>query len=179
MLVWHNAVIGDCSTTKTSARTPTTALNHAYSYRTAGNGKYKLWLRDKTSPGGNYAVITSANDLQNWAAAHADSNSFISLAVNPLKQNARPIPVLPGVNYVFGQKLKQVGNYPVVMHMGVGNHSYLIDVPSLETAIICVTNKFEPYLHEVMPLLNLLLGVKDNRSAEGKKNYPEKFFSAK
>jgi hypothetical protein len=26
LLVWHNAVIGDCSTTKPSARTPTTAL---------------------------------------------------------------------------------------------------------------------------------------------------------
>lgn len=150
--------------------------NRAFSYRTAGDGKYKLWLRDKISPGGNYAVITSANDLEKWAAAHSDSNSFISKAVIRLKQNARPIPVVPGLNYVFGHKLKQLDNNEVVMHMGVGNHSYLIEVPSRKISIICVTNKFQPYLNQVMPLLNFLLGIKDDKYAEVEQSYPDKLF---
>lgn len=153
--------------------------NHAFSYRTAGDGKYKLWLRDKTSPGGNYAVMTSTNDLEKWAAAHADSNSFISKAVKRLMQNARPIPVLPGVNYVFGYKLQQIGTYTVIMHMGVGEHSYLIEVPSKQLSIICVTNKFEPYFQQVMPLLNFLLGTNDKISPEVEKKLPEKFLKTK
>lgn len=153
--------------------------NHAFSYRTAGDGKYKLWLRDKTSPGGNYAVMTSTNDLEKWAAAHADSNSFISKAVKRLMQNARPIPVLPGVNYVFGYKLQQIGSYTVIMHMGVGEHSYLIEVPSKQLSIICVTNKFEPYFQQVMPLLNFLLGTNDKISPEVEKKLPEKFLKTK
>lgn len=43
--------------------------NHAFSYYSDEPGKYNVWLRDKTSPGGNYQVLTSANDLEKWAAA--------------------------------------------------------------------------------------------------------------
>ncbi len=153
--------------------------NRAFSYRTSEDGKYKLWLRDKTSPGGNYAVMTSAKDLEKWAAAHADSNSFISKAVKRLIQNARLIPVLAGVNYVFGHKLQQIGSYTAIMHMGVGNHCYLIQVPSKQLSIICVMNKFEPYLQQIMPLLNFLLGTNDKISPGAEKRMPEKFFKPK
>jgi CubicO group peptidase (beta-lactamase class C family) len=43
--------------------------NHAFSYFENGANNYKVWLRDKASPGGNYAILTSANDLELWAAS--------------------------------------------------------------------------------------------------------------
>lgn len=154
-------------------------VNRAFSYTTEWDvtEKYKLWLRDKTSPGGNYAIITSANDLEQWAKAHSDPTSFVSKAIIRLKQKARPIPVLPNVNYVFGYKLLEIENHPIIMHMGVNNHSYLIEVPSKALSIICITNKFQPYLNEVMPLLNFLLDVKENKNANPDMTLPEKYFA--
>ena len=81
--------------------------NHAFSYYEDGQDTYKVWLRDKTSPGGNYHILTSANDLEKWAAAFADKNSFITKASDRLKKNARPIPVLKETSYVYGHKLKK------------------------------------------------------------------------
>src|SRR6187549_1285627 len=52
--------------------------NHAFSYLKNGSDDYTVWLRDKTSPGGNYFILTSANDLGRWSAAFEDKNSFIS-----------------------------------------------------------------------------------------------------
>jgi CubicO group peptidase (beta-lactamase class C family) len=38
--------------------------NHAFSYVEGDVGKYTVWMRDKTSPGGNYWILTCANDLE-------------------------------------------------------------------------------------------------------------------
>ncbi len=112
--------------------------NRANSYIIDGSS-YKLW-QDKTSPGGNYFVLTSANDLEKWAAAHADPKSFVSAAVDRLKQNARPIPVMPGTNYVFGQKLRNIGNYEAVVHMGVSKLPYISYVPKQNLTVILFSN---------------------------------------
>lgn len=90
--------------------------NHAFSYFDNGPNTYKVWLRDKTSPGGNYHILTSANDLEKWAAAFADKNSFITKASERLRKNARPIPVLKETSYVHGHKLKKLGAHEIVMH---------------------------------------------------------------
>jgi hypothetical protein len=97
---------------------------------------------DKTSPGGNYYVLTSANDLEKWAAAHADSNSIISWAVQRLKRDARPMPVMPGTNYVFGHKLKRIDRYDVIAHMGVTGLTYMAHVPEKKLTVICHSNSF-------------------------------------
>lgn len=149
--------------------------NRAFSYLSLGNGKYSLWLRDKTSPGGNYFVLTSADDLENWAAALTDLNSFVSRAVMRLKQNARPIPVMAGVNYVFGHKLKQVGEFAVRMHMGVTGAPYLSYVPAQKLSIICVTNKKGSYLEEVMQVLQHVLGMNEKKAPTTRKKLPEQF----
>ena len=118
--------------------------NHAFSYTVGENNTFKLWLKDKTSPGGNYFVLTSANDLEKWAAAHADPESFISAAVNRLKKNARVIPVLPGNNYVFGHKEKMLGAYTAIVHMGVSEYPYLARVPEEKLTVIMLSNQFLP-----------------------------------
>jgi CubicO group peptidase (beta-lactamase class C family) len=118
--------------------------NHAFSYTVGENNTFKLWLKDKTSPGGNYFVLTSANDLEKWAAAYADPESFISAAVNRLRQNARVIPVLPGNNYVFGHKEKKLGAYTATVHMGVSEYPYLARVQEKKLAVIMLSNQFLP-----------------------------------
>ncbi len=119
-------------------------VNHAFSYTIGMNNTYNLWLKDKTSPGGNYFVLTSANDLEKWAAAHSDPNSFISAAVNRLKQNARPIPVLLGTNYVFGHKLKKIGAFDAIVHMGVDDYPYIANVPEKGLTLVLFSNLLLP-----------------------------------
>jgi CubicO group peptidase (beta-lactamase class C family) len=132
-------------------------LNHSFSYFEDGPGAYKVWLRDKTSPGGNYYILTSANDLEKWAAAFTDKNSFIAKAYERLRKNARPIPVLKERSYVHGYKIKKVGAHEMVLHQGVSGYSYLARIPSAGIAIICTTNNHEPYAEMVNDLADYLL----------------------
>jgi hypothetical protein len=89
-------------------------------------------------------VLTSANDLEKWAAAYDDPDSFISDAIVRLKQKARVIPVIPGNNYVFGHKEKKIGAYTTTVHMGVNEYSYLARVPEEELTVIMSSNQFFP-----------------------------------
>ncbi len=129
--------------------------NHAFSYAEDDIGKYTVWMRDKTSPGGNYWILTCANDLEKWAAAHADENSFIAKAISRLKQQARPIPVLKnGTNYVFGHKIKEFVNSVVIKHEGVSGYSFLTQVPAHGLSVICVGNNLSPYEDKPMHSLH-------------------------
>jgi CubicO group peptidase (beta-lactamase class C family) len=114
-------------------------INQALNYGGANN-LFRLWLRDKTSPGGNYYVLTSASDLENWAAAYDDSSSFVYAACQRLRKDARPIPVLTGTNYVFGHKVKEVGSYEVTAHMGVNEYAYMARVPDKKLTVILWSN---------------------------------------
>ena len=131
--------------------------NHAFSYFENGANNYKVWLRDKASPGGNYAILTSANDLELWAATFADKNSFISKASERLKRNARPIPVLKEINYAYGHKLEKIGAYEMITHQGVSGYSYLVRIPAIELAVICTSNNLDPYSEKIIDLINYLL----------------------
>ncbi len=133
--------------------------NHAFSYSVGENNTFKLWLNDKSSPGGNYYVLTSANDLEKWAAAYADKDSFISDAINRLKQNARVIPVLPGNNYVFGHKEKKLGDYTAIVHMGVSEYPYLARVPEEKLSVIMLGNQFFPRWNLMKSLLSEYLKI--------------------
>ncbi|MFZ1305495.1 MAG: serine hydrolase domain-containing protein, partial [Ferruginibacter sp.] len=130
---------------------------HAFSYDHNGEGKYTVWMRDKTSPGGNYWMLTSAADLEKWAASLTDKNSVIAKAIQRLKQNARPIPVLKGINYPFGNKLKQSGNYEIITHEGVSGYSWLTQVPAAGISIICLGNEHAPYADKIDVATEFLL----------------------
>jgi CubicO group peptidase (beta-lactamase class C family) len=140
--------------------------NHAPSYLVGENKSFKLWLQDKTSPGGNYYVLTSANDLEKWATAHADSNSIISWAVQRLKRDARPMPVVPVTSYVFGHKLKKIDRYDVVAHMGVNELTYMAHVPEKKLTVICISNSLLPRWRWVSEVLSAALGVKTQTAAK-------------
>lgn len=134
--------------------------NHAFSYYSDQPGKYNVWLRDKTSPGGNYKVLTSANDLEKWAAAHNDPTTIIAKAATRLKQQARPIPVLPGTDYPFGQKLKHIGKYEMIVHEGVSGWRYLSSVPEANLSIICLGNYLGGYDEKIDALYEEIFQVK-------------------
>jgi CubicO group peptidase (beta-lactamase class C family) len=145
--------------------------NHAFSYAEGDAGKFTVWMRDKTSPGGNYWILTCANDLEKWAAAHADKTSFIAMAIARLKQHARPIPVLKtGINYVFGHKIKQLANKEVIKHEGVSGYSFLTEVPAAGLSIICVGNNQTPYSEKTDELAAFLLNDKPAETV--KKKFP-------
>ena len=38
----------------------------AFNYSHLGGGKYRVDMADKRSPGANYHIITTANDLEKW-----------------------------------------------------------------------------------------------------------------
>lgn len=134
--------------------------NRAFSY-VGGRGNYSLWLRDKSSPGGNYYIMSSANDLEKWAAAHNNPNSFVTKAVNRLKQISRPIPVLPGKNYPFGHKIKYAGNYTMTVHEGVNGERYLSRLPAPGISLICVTNYRSTDTLKLKAIVNHLLGYSE------------------
>jgi len=134
--------------------------NHAHSYYDE-LGKYHVWLRDKTSPGGNYHILTSANDLEKWAAVHNDVNSFIAKAAARLTQLARPIPVLPGSDYPFGMKVKQIGKYKLIAHEGVSGWRYLSRVPDAQLSIICLGNDLGGYDDKIVELWKEIFQIRN------------------
>jgi CubicO group peptidase (beta-lactamase class C family) len=143
--------------------------NHAFSYAEEDLGRYTVWMRDKTSPGGNYWILTCASDMEKWAAAHADKKSFIAKATQRLKQNARPIPVLKnGVNYVFGHKIKQLASAEVIKHEGVSGYSFLTEVPAVGLSIVCIGNNLDPYTDKTDALVRFLLNEKTTATEKRK-----------
>jgi CubicO group peptidase (beta-lactamase class C family) len=134
--------------------------NRAFVYNADVGNSYRLYMQDKTSPGGNYFVLTSANDLEKWAAAHADPKSFVFAALDRLKQNARPIPVMPGTNYVFGHKFRKIGNSDAIVHMGVNELPYIAYVPSKNLTVILWSNLFLSRWNLMEQVLSAALNMK-------------------
>ena len=147
--------------------------NHAFTYNIGANNTYKLWLQDKTSPGGNYYVLTSASDLEHWAAAQADPASFVTLAIEKLKQKARPIPVMPGINYAFGQKLRKIGSYETIVYMGVSELPFAAYVPDKKLTVILQCNLFMPRWDLMKQVLSAALQL-PKTSPLTRINFPEK-----
>ncbi|HEU0111378.1 MAG TPA: serine hydrolase domain-containing protein, partial [Flavisolibacter sp.] len=95
----------------------------AQQYYKYGKG-YKTWTSDKTSPGGNYYIATTVNDLEKWAVVHLDTASIISKAVTKLFRNPQ---LMPGrdKDYVFGFKEKKLGTHTIRTHQGVNECTYI------------------------------------------------------
>lgn len=120
---------------------------------------YKTWTSDKTSPGGNYYIASSVNDLEKWAIAHEDSTSTIAKAAERLFKEPQ---LMPGKdkNYVFGYKIKTVGNYEIFTHQGVSERTYISTIKEKRLTIILLSNtsgETYPY-HEA--ILSYLLDKK-------------------
>ena len=106
-----------------------------------GAGPYFKTLSVKTSPGGNYRFVTTAEDLEKWTKAIEDENSMAAKAISELMKNARPIPVLsPEVHYTFGHEWQKIGSRQIIKHGGVNHDFYITRVPSLGVSIIGLGN---------------------------------------
>ncbi|HLP36587.1 serine hydrolase domain-containing protein [Lacibacter sp.] len=125
-----------------------------------GSEKYFKQVGVKTSPGGNYRIVTTAADLEKWATALEDSSSIAAKAIRRLYKNARPIPVLsPEVHYVFGQEWHKIGNTDIIKHGGVNQDYYMTRIPSKKITIIGLGNSFHN-MTLAMSLSDVLLNKK-------------------
>ncbi|MFY7841082.1 MAG: serine hydrolase domain-containing protein, partial [Lacibacter sp.] len=130
-----------------------------------GSEKYFKQVGVKTSPGGNYRIVTTAADLEKWAIALEDSNSVAAKAIRRLYKNARPIPVLsPEIHYVFGQEWHRIENKDIIKHGGVNQDYYMTRIPSKKITIIGLGNAFNN-MTLAMSLADILLNKK-NTSAK-------------
>lgn len=109
-------------------------------YEEAQGGVYKHANVQKTSPGGNYYILTSTSDLEFWAAAHNNPNSEISQAVVKLLTNVQQIPGKES-HYVVGYTSLIVNNHYVILHEGVNGFNYLTRVPSKNITVITLGNR--------------------------------------
>ncbi|MBX3267713.1 MAG: beta-lactamase family protein [Acidobacteria bacterium] len=115
---------------------------------------------EKISPGGNYFIATSADDLANWVAAHTDASSEIAWATKQLLEKVR---LMPGKknHYIFGRSVETIGGNEVVIHQGVNGFTYLIRVPRSGLALIATTNDHNGVTPELMRLVKHVLKTAD------------------
>ena len=120
----------------------------------------------KTSPGGNYFILTCADDLAKWSSAISDPLSEFNAAFNKLLQNVRMIPGKKN-HYVTGYSLDTINQNQVVMHEGVNSENYLTRFPSKGIAIILLGNLGGDSFSDQNKLLrNYLAGLKNTPIAK-------------
>lgn len=124
---------------------------------TAGR-EVKFARPDKISPGGNYFIATSADDLANWAAAHADANSEIAWATKQLLEKVR---LMPGKknHYIFGRSVETIGGNDAVVHQGVNGYTYMMRVPQKGITVIGTNNEWGGLTENLTRLVKHLLKV--------------------
>jgi hypothetical protein len=131
----------------------------ADSYVPAGANKFAHGRVQKTSPGGNYFILTNAEDLQIWAAAHADSSSEIAQAFARLWNETRKIPGKENHSPV-GYSQKQIGGKTAIAHEGVNGWNYLTRLPAERLTVITLGNlEYDGYAEQNREIVNYLLGV--------------------
>jgi CubicO group peptidase (beta-lactamase class C family) len=113
--------------------------NKAGMYQTVGEKKFKQDVIQKTSPGGNYFILTTAEDLEKWSAAHFDPTTYIAKAAARLLSNVR---MMPGKDrhYTIGYTRHNISNQETVLHQGVNGYIYLTRIPAKGLAIITLGN---------------------------------------
>lgn len=133
--------------------------NRADMYVNANNGGYEHNNVQKTSPGGNYYILTSANDLERWLTVITDPRSEISQAAAKLMANVQQIPGKEN-HYVVGYSTRSINNQQVILHEGVNGYNYLSRIPSKGLAVITFGNKHnDGFAEENKAIINYLLKV--------------------
>lgn len=93
----------------------------------------------KTSPGGNYFILTCGEDLERWSSAISNTNSEFNAAFEMLLKNVRMIPGKKN-HFVTGHSIDTLNNHRVIIHEGVNGENYLSRIPSKGLAIITIGN---------------------------------------
>ncbi len=113
--------------------------NNATLYEGAIGGGYQHAHVQKTSPGGNYYILTTANDLEIWAATVNDISSEVSMAITKLTTNVRQMPGKEN-HFIIGYTHRSVNNQQVIIHEGVNGYKYMTHIPSRGLTIITLGN---------------------------------------
>lgn len=122
----------------------------------------------KFSPGGNYRMVTSAEDLEKWANVIDDKSSIVSKAYTRLYKDARAIPVVsPEKHYVFGHESRVVNGTEVIYQGGVDNSFYLIRIPSQLISIVGLGNAGN-FSGPIMQLARTYLPPEKNSSVKSR-----------
>ena len=109
----------------------------------SGNYNFVKNGAPKTSPGGNYRMVTTAEDLEKWAIALEDSSTILAKAFTRLYKQARVIPVLsPEKHYVFGHEWHTLNNVDLIKHGGVNLDFYMFRIPSQNISVIGLGNSW-------------------------------------
>ena len=103
------------------------------------NGSFRHSNVQKTSPGGNYYILTSASDLELWSSAVSDSTSEVGKAIETLTSNVRQIPGKEH-HFVIGYTYRNIDNQQVILHEGVNGFNYLTRIPSKDISVITFGN---------------------------------------
>ncbi len=120
----------------------------------------------KTSPGGNYFILTCADDLAKWSSAISDPLLEFNVAFNKLLQNVRMIPGKKN-HYVTGYSIDTINQNAVIIHEGVNNENYLTRIPSKGIAIILLGNLGgDSFSAQNKLLRNHLTGLKNTLSVK-------------
>jgi CubicO group peptidase (beta-lactamase class C family) len=112
--------------------------NLATKYSENGNG-FKKENVQKTSPGGNYFILTCGEDLEKWSTAISNTNSEFNAAFEMLLKNVRMIPGKKN-HFVTGYSIDTLNGHRVIIHEGVNGENYLSRIPSKGLAIITFGN---------------------------------------
>ncbi len=107
------------------------------------NGTFYKRIGVKTSPGGNYRMVTTAADLEKWAMAIDNMSSLPSIAFTRLYKNARAIPMIsPERHYVFGHEWHSIDTTTLIKHGGVNQDFYMFRIPSQQISVIGIGNSW-------------------------------------
>jgi len=112
--------------------------NLATKYSSDGNGLKQAKVQ-KTSPGGNYFILTCGEDLEKWASAISNTNSEFNAAFEMLLKNVRMIPGKKN-HFVTGHSIDTLNSHRVIIHEGANGENYLSRIPSKGLAIITFGN---------------------------------------
>ncbi len=128
-------------------------------YLPAGADKYAHGSVQKTSPGGNYFILTNAEDLQLWAEAHADPSTEIARAAARLWDEVRKIPGKEN-HSVVGYSERRIGGKTAIVHEGVNGWIYMTRIVAERLTIITLGNiEFDGFGKQNLEIADYLLGV--------------------
>jgi CubicO group peptidase (beta-lactamase class C family) len=130
--------------------------NGAIVYTPVGNKKYLMQSVQKTSPGANYFILTNADDLERWAAAHSDNSTDVAKATHRLLANVRNLPGTEN-HFVFGHSYRKINEQAVVFHEGVNGFNYLTRIPAKGLSIITFGNLSGGFAAENKSIVDYLL----------------------
>jgi CubicO group peptidase (beta-lactamase class C family) len=112
--------------------------NRATKYQYDGLGFQHANVQ-KTSPGGNYFILTCADDLEKWSLAISNPGTELNKALDKLLNNVRMIPGKKN-HHVTGHSIDTVNGHRIIIHEGVNGENYLTRIPSKGIAIITLGN---------------------------------------